>query len=235
MSTNRENSFGARLLRAQELATYIGQFQNYAPPRPEESVSGFTELVNQTAISNTEEAQTRQLYNTAVVVRKDAFRKKEGSVIKLLPLIRAQVLAQYGKNSVEFNQIEAIIVNIRDTRIIIKPATETTAEKTMSQSEQSFGSMTQYFSNLVSNLAQLPGFNPSNPMLQIGYLQNFIVQLGQLNVEAATRFQQLRDSRKRRNSNYSELHDCVQRIKNYVKANYGLNSSEYTLIKALKI
>lgn len=235
MSTNRENSFGARLLRAQELATYIGQFQNYAPPRPEESVSGFTELVNQTAISNTEEAQTRQLYNTAVVARGDAFRKKEGSVTKLLPLIRAQVLAQYGKNSVEFNQIEAIIVNIRDTRIIIRPATETTSEKTMSQSEQSFGSMTQYFSNLVSNLAQLPGFNPSNPILQIGYLQNFITQLNQLNIEAATRFQQLRDSRKRRNANYSELHDRTQRIKNYTKANYGLNSSEYTLIKGMKI
>lgn len=235
MSTNRENSFGARLLRAQELATYIGQFQNYAPPRPEESANGFTELVNQTAWSNTEETQTRQLYNTAVVARGNAFRKKEGSVTKLLPLIRAQVMAQYGKDSVEFNQIEAIIVNIRDTRIIVKAATETTAEKTMSQSEQSFGSMTQYFSNLVSNLAQLPGYNPSNPMLQIGYLQNFVAQLGQLNVEAATRFQQLRDSRKRRNANYDELHDRVQRIKNYTKANYGVNSSEYTLIKSMKI
>lgn len=235
MASNRENSFGARLLRAQELATYISQFQNYAPPRPEEGVSSFADLANQTVVSNTEEAQTRQLYNTAVVARGNAFRKKEGSVIKLLPLIRAQVMAQYGKDSVEFNQIEAIIVNIRDTRIIVKAATETTAEKTMSQSEQSFGSLTQYFSNLVSNLAQLPGYNPSNPMLQIGYLQNFVAQLGQLNVEAAMRFQQLRESRSRRNANYEALHDRVQRIKNYVKANYGLNSSEYTLIKGLKI
>jgi len=235
MTTNRESSFGARLLRAQELATYIGQFQNYAPPRMEESVGSFTELVNQTAWSNTEETQFRQQYNTAVTNRGKAFRKEKGSVLKLLPLIRGQVLAQYGKDSVEFNQIEAIIVNIRDTRIIIKPATENTPEKTMSQSEQSFGSLTQYFSNLVSNLVQLPGYNPSNPMLQIEYLQNFVAQINQMNIEAAMRFQQLRESRKRRNDNYEMLHDRAQRIKNYVKANYGVDSSEYTLIKSLRI
>lgn len=235
MSTNRESSFGARLLRAQELSSYISQFQNYAPPRMEESVGGFAELVNQTTWSNTEETQVRQQYNTAVVARGKAFRKEKGSVLKLLPLIRGQVLAQYGKDSVEFNQIEAIIVNIRDTRIIVKPATEDTPEKTMSQSEQSFGSLTQYFSNLVSNLAQLPGYNPSNEMIQVGTLQNFVSQINQLNIDAAMRFQQLRESRNRRNDNYDILHERVQRIKNYAKANYGINSSEYTLIKGLRI
>lgn len=105
----------------------------------------------------------------------------------------------------------------------------------MSQSEQSFGSLTQYFSNLVSNLAQLPGYNPSNEMIQVGTLQNFVSQINQLNIDAAMRFQQLRESRNRRNDNYDILHERVQRIKNYAKANYGINSSEYTLIKGLRI
>ena len=56
MSVNRESSFGARLLRAQELSTYISQFQNYAPPRTEEGIGGFGELVSQVAWANTEEA-----------------------------------------------------------------------------------------------------------------------------------------------------------------------------------
>ncbi len=235
MSVNRESSFGARLLRAQELSTYISQFQNYAPPRTEEGIGGFGELVSQVAWANTEEAQFRQLYNTAVVNREQAFRKKPDSVVKLLVPIRAQVLAQYGKKSTEFNQIERIIRNIRDTRIIIKPATETTPEQTMSQSEQSFGSLTQYFSNLVSNLAQLPGYNPSNPMIQVGTLQNFVGQISQMNIEVAMRVQQLYDSRNRRKTIYEDLHDRALRIKAYVKANYGINSPEYKWIKGLLI
>lgn len=235
MSTNRDNSFGAKQLRAQELSTYISQFQNYAPPRMEESVGGFMELVNQASMVNTEESQFRQVYNTAVANRENAFRRKEGSVTKLLPLIRGQVMAQYGKNSVEFNQIDAIIANIRDTRVIVKAATETTKEQTMSQSEQSYGSMTQYFANLVGNVAQLPGFNPSNPVLQIGTLQNFVAQITQMNTEVAARLQLLYEVRNRRNAIYADLHDRVLRIKAYVKANYGTNSSEYKLIKGMRI
>ncbi len=235
MTRSRESSFGARLLRAQELSTYVSQFQNYAPPRMEESVGGFTEWVNQTSMVNTEETQSRQAYNTVVVTRGNAFRKQEGSVTKLLPLIRGQVMAQYGKNSIEFNQIDGVIANIRDTRIIVKEATETTPEQTMSQSEQSYGSMTQYFSNLVSNLAQSPGYNPSNPMLQIGTLQNFVVQIMQMNTEVAARLQILYEVRNRRRAIYEELHERALRIKAYVKANYGTKSSEYSLIKGLRI
>lgn len=235
MSGNRESSFGARLLRAEDLATYISQFQNYAPPRMEESVGGFAEWVNQTSVVNTEETQLRQSYNTAVVNRENAFRKKEGSVTKLLPLIRGQIIAQYGKKSIEFNQIDGIIANIRDSRIIVKEATETTPIQTMSQSEQSYGSLTQYFSNLVSNLVQLPNFNPSNPMIQIGTLQNFVGQIMQMNTEVAGRLQYLHDCRNRRKVIYEELHERALRIKAYVKANYGLNSPEYKLIKGLRI
>jgi hypothetical protein len=208
---------------------------NYNPPRSEESPAGFAALLQQVSAANMEEAQARQLYNTSVVARENAFRKKEGSLIKLLPPIRAQVLAQYGKNSAEFKQTDAQIANIRDTRIIVKKATETTPEKTMSQSEQSFGSLTQYFSNLVSNLVQLPGYNPSNAMIQVSTLQNFLVQIGQLNIEVAARSQQLYKVQNRRRALYEELHDRAQRIKNYTKANYGIKGLEYTLIKSLRI
>ncbi len=235
MASNRESSFGARLLRAQQLGSYISNFQNYAPPRMEESVSGYSELLNQIVLVNTEEAQLRQQYNTAVTNRINAFRKDEASVIKILPLIRGQILAQYGKNSIEFNQIDRIITNIRDTRITIKPATESTPELKISQSEQSYGSLTQYFNELVTNLAQLPGYSPSNPALQIAQLHDFAAQINQMNIEAALRFQLLRDSRNRRRTNYKELKERTLRIKSYSKANYGINASEYTLIKGLQI
>jgi len=225
MNSKQENSFGARLLRAQEVLSYLPGFQNYFPPRPEESMSGYGELINQIVLVNAEEAQTRKLYNTSVSLRFKAFRKDEGSVLKLLPLIRGQVLSQFGKNSIEFNQIDRIIFHIRNTKVSVKEATEDTPEIKISQSEQSYGSLTQYFNDLINTLLLLEGFNPSNPMIQIGTLQSFAAQINQMNVEAAVRFQQLRDWRKRRRALYEQLRDRTQRSKSYSKANYGTKSS----------
>lgn len=235
MSSRSERTFGARLLRGQTLQQYVSNFENYVPPRYEESAAGFVEFLQQISMANSEETSIRQQYNVTVTNRAAIFRENEYSVFKILTLIRNMVVAHYGRNSLELNQVDVIIRRMRETKLITKPATEDTPEEKISQSEQSYGSATQMFSDLVTVLTQLPGFNPSNPLLQIGQLQNMLTQLNQLNMEAANRYQSLKSVRARRQDLYKELNERMVRIKAYVKGNYGSKSREYTLVREIKI
>lgn len=235
MASKTESSFGAKLQRGNDMHQYISNFPNFAPPRPEESPSEFYNLLGDITMVNMEETMLQQQYSTAVATRVKAFRDDPFSVVKLLAPIRAQVQAQYGKDGIEFKQVDAIVQRMRKTKLSIRPATADTPAIKVSQSEQSYGSMLQYFSDLTQVLLQLPGYNPSNPQLQVGQLQAFAQQLVQLSAEVASRYQMVRDCRNRRRARYDELHDRAQRIKAYVKANYGTKSQEYALIKGLLI
>jgi hypothetical protein len=235
MASSSEKSFGARLFRANSLNSYITNFAGYAPARPQETAAEFGALLGSILAANNAEALAKQTYNTAVTTRYAAFRADTNSVFKLLPNIRAAVEAQYGKNSLEFKQIDTIVKHIRETKLVRVAATDTTPETTVSRSEQSYGSTTQYFNNLISNLTQLVGYAPSNPAIQVAGLQAFAAQINTLNTQVTTAYQVLRLARIARNEAYADLSDRAARIKAYVKAQYGTQSQEFMLIKGLSI
>ena len=54
MASRSERTFGARLLRGQTLQQYVSNFENYVPPRYEESVAGFGEFLQQIVMVNSE-------------------------------------------------------------------------------------------------------------------------------------------------------------------------------------
>lgn len=237
MASSSETSFGARLLRAKNLATFINNFSGYNPPRTEESVSGFNALIADIEAINTKESQQQQNYTTAVHLRQDAFKKKTGSIDKLLSPIKGAVDAQFGKNSTEAKAITSIVNTMRATTLIKAPADPNAnkAAQSVSQSERSYGSMTQYFKDIISTLSQIAGYNPSNAALKVANLQTLAAQLDALNADVAKSIQPLQVSRNSRIQLYSELKDRAQRIKAYVKAEYGINSTEYSQVKGLNI
>lgn len=235
MPSSVENSFGARLARAQKMLGIISNFQNYSPPRYEESINGFGEFLSTLPMLNQEETALEQQYNTMVKTRENLFYKDANCIIKLLTMIRGYGEAQYGKGSIAFNQIDTLVRQMRDNRPAIRAATADKPAGTVSQSERSYGSITQYFSDLVTILSQLPDYNPSNPLLQIGQLQNLVAQANQFVIDISSRYQQLTDRRDRRRDAYTELKDRGSRVKAYSKSNYGLNSSEYKLIKGIAL
>ncbi len=69
MASTTESSFGAKLRRAQDLLTFIQGFSGYAPPRVQESATGFGTLVTTIIASNTSEATTQQQYKAVVDAR----------------------------------------------------------------------------------------------------------------------------------------------------------------------
>ena len=237
MASTSENTFGARLRRAQDLLNYIQGFTGYNPPRTQEAVAAFTTLVNTIISTNGNESSIQQQYKAAVDLRLAAFKGTPGSVEKLLAPIKGAVESQFGKKSTESVAVTAIIKKMRSTKLI-KPPVDPNAPaqiKFISQSEHSYGSMTQFFNDIISTLGQFTGYNPTNTTIKIAGLQATATQLTTLNNTVAQKIQALKTARASRQSSYTDLKDRVQRIKSYVKAQYGINSNEYKLIKGIKI
>lgn len=241
MTSTSESSFGAKLRRAQDLLTYIQGFTGYAPPRTQESAAGFQTLLTTIITSNTTETTAQQLYKAAVDARQAAFKSNPISVTKMLPQIKGAVEAQYGKKSTEAVAANAIIKTMRASKLIITPAAPSTdpnnptTAQALSQSEKSYGSQTQYFNDLINTISQFAAYNPSNNNIKLAQLQTFATTITTLSNTVAQKLQPLKTARATRTSSYTDLKDRVQRIKQYVKAQYGTNSNEYNLIKGIKI
>ena len=237
MATTSENSFGAKLRKSQDMVTYISGFTNYNPPRSQETVSALNELISSIIATNATETSQRQNYKQAVDSRQTAFSKNTGSVEKLLSPIKGSIESQYGKKSTEASAVNATIKKMRATKLTkapVDPAKEK-QEKTISQSERSYGSMTNFFNDIVNTLTQFPEYNPSNDPIKIASLKETASQLTTLNNTVAQKVQLLKSTRTSRQNLYDDLKDRVQRIKSYVKSQYGNNSPEYNLIKGLSI
>ncbi len=237
MASTSETSFGAKLRNAQDLVTYITGFTGYVPPRTQETAASMTTLINSIIATNATESSQQENYKIAVDARQSAFSKKTGSVDKLLSPIKGAVDAQYGKKSTEAEALNAIIKKMRATKLTKAPADPTKPEQasTISQSERSYGSITQSFNDIINTLSQFTGYNPTNNTIKVATLQTVATQLTTLNTTVIQKIQPLKTTRASRQAQYTDLKDRVQRIKSYVKAQYGNTSAEYNMIKGLSI
>lgn len=237
MASINENTFGSKLRNSQDLLNIIQGFVNYAPPRPQESITGLTTLINSIITANTLSANISQQYKSAITARQIAYRGSSTSIDKLLAPIKGAVDAQYGKKSAESQSITSAIKAMRVTKLMKSPEdpTKEIQDKSISQSERSYGSLIQSFSNIIASLQQFSGYNPSNNTLKIAGLQATVAQINTLNNTVAQKVQQLKTAQTSRNTQYLDLKDRVQRVKSYVKAQYGMTSNEYKLIKGMKI
>ena len=237
MASTSETTFGAKLRNAQDLVTYITGFTGYAPPRTQETVASMTTLINSLVETNATEASQQENYKVAVANRQAAFSKKTGSVDKLLSPIKGAIDAQYGKKSTQATTINAIIKKMRATKLINVPADPTKPDQatTISQSERSYGSITQSFNDIINTISQFEGYEPTNNAIKVVTLQTTATQLTTLNNAVIQKIQPLKTTRANRQAQYTDLKDRVQRIKSYVKSQYGNSSTEYNMIKGISI
>ena len=249
MTSNSEKTFGARLQNAQFLLTYIQNLVDFNPPQATESSAIFKSFIDEIIVSNTVESELTQNYKAAVSARKDAFRSKGKSLSKLLPLIRGAVVAAYGKKSQQAEAIGLIIGKMQSVKLDAPPALpknpvlsngqlpvpNKTLSQTISVSQQSYGSLTKFFNDLINTLVQFANYNPSNIDLQINNLKAFAQVLNNLNIAVADTYQKLVVERKKRLAMYADLSERVQRIKSYIKSQYGTSSESFGLVKSLTV
>jgi len=237
MANTEAKTFGTKLRNAQDIVSYTQGFIGYAPPRTQENVASMSTLITSIVTTNNTIASTQQQYALAVTNRQNAYHGPATSIDKLLAQIKGAVDAQYGKTSKESTSIASQVKAMRSTRLIKLPAdpTKGTQETTISRSEQSYGAIIQSFNNIISSLQQFTAFNPSNAAIKVTALQATAANITTLNNTVAQKIQVLKANQTTRNTLYADLKDRVQRIKAYVKSQYGVNSTEYGMIKGLNV
>jgi hypothetical protein len=245
MAQFSEQSFGARLQKAWDVHEAIKNFTGYAPPRTEESVASFKNLLDDIQEANDKETEEENKYTLTVDDRITAFRDGSQSVFKLLSPLRGALEAQYGKTSIHYETAKRFLDKLQHSTSAKKKGTEgdgeaqgeggLSVEHNVSRSEQSYGSILQYFTDLVHTLEQFGDFNPTNDALKVANLKTVLMQLSALNNSVTDKYNALRFQRSERGKLYDELSERVQRVKSYVKATYGVDSVEYGLIKGVVI
>ena len=78
-------------------------------------------------------------------------------------------------------------------------------------------------------------YNPINEVIKIPALQAKITAINQANNVVASTYGLLKVSADLRNTQFEQLSEATQRIKESVKSQYGVSSVEYKLIKGLKV
>ena len=236
MSSKAETSFGARLRKLQDATEYIKTWAGYAPPRLQETLPQLEAFIQTIKSSNDAETDRQARYSRQVSLRQQLFTG-EGGVKKLLTQIRGAVDAQYGRTSHEAQQVGAIIKVMRKSKLVKLPADPANpgVEKTVSQSEKSYGSQTQYFSDLVTTLAGFGDYASTTKAITLLALQALLVKLTEANNAVATQLQQMSSQRKDRRALYLELNDRMKRMKAYTRSQYGTKSAEYLALRGLKI
>lgn len=234
MASNSEVTFGSRLANAQTLVTHLQSFKDYVAQTPDQSVANVQAVIANIKTQNDTTAGDKQDYSTAVDTRQKLFQKDADSLIKLLSPIGSAVRSAFGKTSKEAANTAALITKIRGIKVKKEPKDPT--EETVSQSERSFGSITQTFADIVATLQKFGGnYNPANEKVKLPALTDKLAQLNTANTNVPLAYGKLKQSRDDRNEQYKNLTAITQRIKDAVKSQYTLGSTEYALIKGLKI
>jgi hypothetical protein len=78
-------------------------------------------------------------------------------------------------------------------------------------------------------------YNPANSNITIPKLKNLKNQAIEKNNSVVEAYNQITPKQDSRAALYNQLSQKATRIKDFVKSQYGVNSSEYNLIKGLKI
>jgi len=234
MATERENSLGAKLKRAQDLIAYLNGFSNYNPPRIEDSLAELTNLTESIVSANASADSQLETYRLLVNDRQVIFNDADGSIQKLLTLIRGAVEAQFGKEAKQTVIIGGLIRNMRNPKISKSPL-DPLDSTGISKSQKSFGSTVQQFSHVISALQNFNGYNPSNTDLTIAALQQKLQEARDSNHVVAASVQQLQANRAERTALYEDLKQRTQRVKSYIKSEYGIRSPEFKLVRGLSI
>lgn len=241
MASNSEVTFGARVANASKISAHLKTFAGYVAPTIDTTIANYDVLIAALTTENTGIATKKAAYSAAVEVRQKLFFKDKDCLMKILSPVTSAVRAKLGKAAKPSTDIAALVVKIRGEKTAKpkdpKPDDATNPQKdTISQSERSYGSMTQNFSDIITTLTSLgTDYAPVNTAHKLAALNTKLTSIKSANDVATTTYGALKSSIDTRTAQYTDLTERTQRIKEQVKSQYGVKSSEYTLIKGLKV
>lgn len=234
MASQSERTYGARIANAQKLLTLLNSFDKYTPPVEALSANALQDLITSVEKSNEQKSQSYHAYTLVVDNRFRHYFTDDLAMHKVLSPLLANLRAVYGKESREYTSIAALAEKIRGGRKTKKEKPED--EASVSQSQRSYGSMKEYFRNIITTLSShSKDYESANSEINISALQAIIDKADALDEQATTTYSQLKQHTDTREQQYLQLSELCQRIKEAVKAQYGVRSGEYKQVRTLLI
>jgi hypothetical protein len=233
MASTSERSFGSRIEKAKKLKTFLEGFTNYRPATGEFSIEELILAINYAESLNPEVATLLMNYRQVVATRREIYFKKPNAIKKLITPINAYNRGTFGKQSATYKATNALVVKIRGEKV---KDTKAVDSKKHSDSQQSYGSLLLNFQNLINDLESLESqYDPSNDTIKISNLIDIKNKAERANDNVSTAFASLTPKQDQRLVAFQLLSAKAQRIKDLVQSQYGIDSSEYKLVKGLTI
>ena len=234
MKSISEQSFGKKLENANALSTLISGFTGFVTLNPLVSVAALNTLTSDIKGANSNVAGNLQSYTMTIDQKQKVFNVGPTSIKKITTPVIANVRSLYGKTSQEAESVNNFVVKIRGEKVA-KPTANANAE-TISKSQRSYGSVLQNFSDMITTL---DSFETPYQSAKTDYtIASLILKKDEatlINTKSVQEFGKLKLARDTRNTQYEQLSDLSQRLKDAVKAQYGNSSPEFKLVKGLKI
>jgi hypothetical protein len=219
------------------LITYVTSFLGFAPPRTEDKPENVTSLLDDIEASNKEVTGNSEAFKKAVDTRQSLFKGRTGSMSKLLAPIMGAIEAQYEKKSVEYKLLLGFVRKIRSSRVEKAPTNpdDADAKAKISASTRSYGSLTQHFDDIITNLEGFTAYKPTNTNITVESLTALSTSMKNANKALDGTFEKRSSAIDKRLALFADLKDRVQRIKAYTKSEYGFDSREFKLIKGIDV
>jgi len=237
MVSKVESGFLAKLDKARGLVSMCSEFYNFNPPGLEENPEAMNKIIGRLHDSYISEMGLIDQYQDAVDIRLKAYKFEENSIEELCVPISNTSQAFLGKDSSGFKTINNFIKKIRASKLVkvtIDP-NQSDSQNAISNAEKTFEAMLELFAGLVNTLAQFSIYKPSRNDLKVENLKAFIDKVSGLNKSVVSSYNDLSSTRTKRKILYEELKSRIQKIKSYVKSNYGITSDEYNMIKGIRV
>lgn len=234
--TDTSMSFAHRTRRALDFLIIIKGFQNYTPPRSEESIKGFEAFLSKLEETSTEETKCSADYNFKVATRRMKFLQGDDSVMQTFLNVRNYVSSYFGQNSIQHEMLDDIVWKMR-TNSYARSKSKSKKDdfrKTRSNTDRSYGTMTGNFADMITYLKGFGEFVPPDHKYSIENMNNYLMELQNINDTVFEALQKKENAKLKRKFFFDELKDRTDRIKSYVKSNYGKNSQEFEKIKNMR-
>ena len=234
MNSKSRASFSSRLTEAEKMVEYVNTFTDYDPG--EEDLKATSLLADTVVLHTIQTDHTTKHFSYAQAAndRRKFFEKEDNSIAKLLSPIGSYIRGKMGKDSQEYKEIMIQIKKLRGERKI--KVTENSSADTISRCEKSYGSRLIYFGDIITLLTQFgPNYAPPREQIKIEQLQTVLNSATDLTNNVSSKLAVFKPLIQSRIDGFQTLRAKAIRIKDMVKSQYGLNSSEFKLIKGLKI
>jgi hypothetical protein len=241
MASTSEKTFGQRLEKGRQIAAIISSFNEYAPSNNEINLQNFEGYLQQVEDLNNNVAHLNNILSETRKSRQNIYLGADGLKERCSKIKDYVASLKEGGKSASYKNIvrEYSKFNSRTTKV---PPTSTSpeagdAKKKISQSEKSYGSLIAAGRNIYQIITSIPGYAPSNPMIQKDNFGTFLDSVDNLNNEVSRNYIAADKAIKDRYLAYEGedgLKVKFRAIKSYVASQYGRKSNEYEEINKIK-